>query len=145
MSFHNERTADVVSGITEDNNQRYVAESFMWEWECDGTPLGVKVPEGFEFKISGSRLARAFIKLFGPTFAFERVVAVHDLLYKTKGRIHLSEQMNAEPFTRKQADAVMLSDPADPTWMQWIVYGSIRLFGKWVWEDDDEVPSLNRP
>jgi len=84
---------------------------------------------------------RILFAMFADRFDFLEVAIAHDYTYRKDGDVVYwlnGEEKNRFGLSRREADAVMASDPDDPTALQWIAWAYVRILGWYKWHGWDE-------
>lgn len=151
-----DRPVSEVDHDASNGNKRRLVEPYTHTWYKAPRAFTVTVPKGFAYRPSVPGLPAAVLALLpngiAPTYALENASCVHDFVYAHRGRMtYVVHNRLAKPqssfgqkdMTRSEADAVMLSDEKDPTWLKLYAWLFVRAFGWWAWYDwPDRIGSL---
>lgn len=113
--------------IAGDKAHLEVAEDTHVSWTHRGITYRRTLPEGYKFRPGAWLVVTLVLVLTLHPFALWKASALHDYLYREIEE----EPENAVP--RVVADAALLADETDPTWIQKLAFWVVRVVGMFPW------------
>ncbi len=131
------RLEAIDDGSADERGTWMVLTDFLYESDLLGHVVIVKAGETTDLA-SVPRLPIAYLLTGG---AGRKAAVIHDGLYKT-------HEVNGEPVTRAQADAVFreaLRAQGEPAWRAWMMWSGVRIGGGGPWDDPHQPYAAEEP